>query len=55
MNHHSGSWTGIAPKHLAAKLGARLAKDVALDILITEHAVWVDVLQYVNKVVETRI
>lgn len=45
----------IAPKHLIVKLGARLAKNVALDVFITEHAVRVDGLQYANKVVETGI
>jgi len=45
----------ITPKHFVTKLGVCLAKDVALDVFVTENAVWVDVLQHANIVIETGI
>lgn len=45
----------MVPKHPAIKFGACPAKDVALDIFITENPVGVDVFQHANKVVETGI
>lgn len=37
------------------KLLALLAKDVALDVGVAEHAVWVDVFEHADKVVEARV
>lgn len=54
MTKECCSWS-IAPKHLPTHLGARLAKNVALDVFITENAVRVHVLQHANKVIETGI
>ncbi|KAG8215223.1 ubiquitin-conjugating enzyme/RWD-like protein [Butyriboletus roseoflavus] len=46
---------GMVPKHPAIKLWTSLAKDVALDVFITENPAGVDVLQHAYKVVETGI
>lgn len=54
-NSPSLLWAGVVPKHPAIKLWACLAKDVALDVFITEHPAGVDILQHANKVVKSGV
>lgn len=42
-------------EHPLAKRFSLLVKDVPLDVLVPEHAVWIDIVQDTNKVVEVGI